>query len=43
MVDYQFEVWIVPMTGATPGDPKKLFRARGFDAPSGISWTLAEP
>lgn len=40
MVDYEFEVWAAPMTGNAAGEPVKLFKARGFDARSGISWAL---
>lgn len=40
MINYEFEVWAAPMTGTTPGAPVKLFKARGFDARSGISWAL---
>jgi Tol biopolymer transport system component len=41
MVDYQFEVWVSPIVGGDPQHPAKLFKAAGFDAPSGISWTFS--
>lgn len=40
MVDYQFEVWASEVVGTNPGRPFKLFKAKGLDARSGISWTF---
>jgi Tol biopolymer transport system component len=40
MINYQFEVWATPMAGPVPGEPVKIFKARDFDARSGISWKM---
>jgi len=36
--DYQFEVWIAPVSDGGAGDPFKLFSAKGLDSRSGLSW-----
>jgi TolB protein len=41
MIDFGFEAWALPMEGTIPGEPFKIFKADGFDAPSGLSWTYA--
>ena len=41
MVDYEFEVWASPIVNGEPQKPVKLFKAAGFDAPSGVSWTYS--
>jgi TolB protein len=40
MIDFNFQVWVMPMTGATPGAPFELFDPGGIDAPSGLSWIV---
>jgi Tol biopolymer transport system component len=40
MVDYEFEVWLVPMDNGDPGKPERLFKVTDFDSTSGLSWTL---
>lgn len=41
MVDYQFEVWAAPVEIGNPGRPFKVFKAKDFDALSGVSWTYS--
>lgn len=40
MVDYQFEVWAAEVVNGDPGRPFKVFKAKGLDARSGVSWTF---
>jgi TolB protein len=40
MVDFEFEVWAAPITSDGPGEPIKVFKAKGLDARSGLSWTF---
>lgn len=41
MIGFNFQVWAMPMTGATPGAPFELFDPNGIDAPSGLSWVIS--
>lgn len=43
MIDFNFQVWVVPMTGTTAGTPFELFDANGIDVPSGLSWITPAP
>ena len=40
MIDFRFQVWVMPMTGTTPGTPFDLFDPKNIDAPSGLSWVI---
>lgn len=39
--DYQFEVWVAPVSNGDVGDAFKLFSAQGLDSRSGLSWWVA--
>jgi len=39
--DYQFEVWVAPVSRGKPGVALKLFSANGLDSRSGLSWWVA--
>ncbi len=41
MINYEFEVWLVPMDDGDPGKPEKLFKVTNFDATGGLSWTYS--
>jgi Tol biopolymer transport system component len=41
VVDYKFEAWAVSVSGASIGQPVKLFNFDDLDAPSGLSWTMS--
>jgi Tol biopolymer transport system component len=41
MIDFQFEVWAVPIDRTTIGAPHRLFRFKNLDATSRVSWTLS--
>lgn len=41
MVDAKFELWAIPWTGSTFGEPVRLFQYDDFDSTSRVSWTLS--
>lgn len=40
MIDFDFKVWVAPMTGETSGASFELFDPKNADAPSGLSWAI---
>ena len=40
MEDYQFEVWVAPVTDGDASEPFKLLSAKGLDSRSGLSWWM---
>ncbi|MGH2560127.1 MAG: TolB family protein, partial [Thermomicrobiales bacterium] len=40
MVDFEFEIWAVPVLVDGFGEPLQLDRFRDIDAPGGLSWTV---
>lgn len=39
MVNFDFQIWIVPVVDGTPGTPERLFDVPDLDATGGLSWT----